>query len=107
MKAVRCVVKVGFLSDEGCCDSASSFPDGIRRLNLEVSLFERLERGGHPVHMLTVQYRMHPEIRAFPSGKPPLCVMVDVASVLPRCGACPRLGAGGVSPTRMRHGMYF
>lgn len=37
-------------------------------LNLEISLFERLERAGHPVHMLTVQYRMHPEIRAFPSG---------------------------------------
>ena len=40
-----------------------------KRLNLEISLFERLERAGHPVHMLTVQYRMHPEIRAFPSGE--------------------------------------
>lgn len=40
----------------------------ICSLNLEVSLFERLERAGYPVHMLTVQYRMHPEIRAFPSG---------------------------------------
>lgn len=39
------------------------------RLNLEISLFERLERAGHPVHMLTIQYRMHPEIRAFPSRK--------------------------------------
>ncbi|CAN0547209.1 unnamed protein product, partial [Ectocarpus sp. 12 AP-2014] len=39
------------------------------RLNLEVSLFERLERAGYPVHMLTVQYRMHPEIRAFPSAR--------------------------------------
>ncbi|CAM9371654.1 unnamed protein product, partial [Scytosiphon promiscuus] len=39
------------------------------RLNLEISLFERLERAGHPVHMLTVQYRMHPEIRAFPSER--------------------------------------
>lgn len=38
-------------------------------LNLEVSLFERLENAGYPVHMLTVQYRMHPEIRAFPSGE--------------------------------------
>lgn len=39
------------------------------RLNMEVSLFERLERAGYPVHMLTVQYRMHPEIRQFPSGE--------------------------------------
>lgn len=41
----------------------------VRSLNLELSLFERLESAGHPVHMLTVQYRMHPEIRAFPSGE--------------------------------------
>ena len=27
---------------------------------LGVSLFERLERAGHPVVMLTVQYRMRP-----------------------------------------------
>eukprot|EP00903_Cladosiphon_okamuranus_P019598 g18024.t1 len=39
------------------------------RLRLEVSLFERLENAGYPVHMLTVQYRMHPEIRAFPSAR--------------------------------------
>lgn len=38
-------------------------------LKLEVSLFERLEHAGFPLHMLTVQYRMHPEIRAFPSGE--------------------------------------
>ena len=41
----------------------------VPSLNLEVSLFERLEKAGYPVHMLTVQYRMHPEIRAFPSGE--------------------------------------
>ena len=37
------------------------------RLGLSMSLFERLERAGHEVLMLTVQYRMHPEIRRFPS----------------------------------------
>ncbi|CAN4110627.1 unnamed protein product [Withania somnifera] len=32
-----------------------------------VSLFERLQRAGYPVQMLKTQYRMHPEIRNFPS----------------------------------------
>ncbi|KAK6805384.1 hypothetical protein RDI58_003169 [Solanum bulbocastanum] len=31
------------------------------------SLFERLQRAGYPVQMLKTQYRMHPEIRNFPS----------------------------------------
>jgi senataxin len=34
---------------------------------LGMSLFERLERAHHEVVMLTIQYRMAPEIRAFPS----------------------------------------
>ncbi|XLU25568.1 uncharacterized protein [Arachis hypogaea] len=33
----------------------------------ECSMFERLQRAGHPVIMLTEQYRMHPEICKFPS----------------------------------------
>ncbi|CAL8130512.1 unnamed protein product [Prunus armeniaca] len=33
----------------------------------ECSMFERLQRAGHPVIMLTKQYRMHPEICLFPS----------------------------------------
>lgn len=33
----------------------------------ECSMFERLQRGGYPVVMLTQQYRMHPEICRFPS----------------------------------------
>lgn len=41
--------------------------DEASRLGLSMSLFERLERAGHEVLMLTVQYRMHPEIRQFPS----------------------------------------
>ncbi|KAJ8768098.1 hypothetical protein K2173_021038 [Erythroxylum novogranatense] len=31
------------------------------------SLFERFQRAGYPVNMLKTQYRMHPEIRNFPS----------------------------------------
>ncbi|CAJ1935953.1 unnamed protein product [Sphenostylis stenocarpa] len=31
------------------------------------SLFERLKEAGYPVKMLKTQYRMHPEIRSFPS----------------------------------------
>eukprot|EP01034_Spumella_vulgaris_P022409 gene22409-28533_t len=37
------------------------------RAGLGLSLFERLERANHEVVMLTIQYRMHPEIRLFPS----------------------------------------
>ncbi|KAF8389472.1 hypothetical protein HHK36_026167 [Tetracentron sinense] len=33
----------------------------------QCSMFERLQRAGHPVIMLTEQYRMHPEICQFPS----------------------------------------
>ncbi|CAL1385468.1 unnamed protein product [Linum trigynum] len=33
------------------------------------SLFERFQRAGYPVNMLKVQYRMHPEIRHFPSSE--------------------------------------
>ncbi|KAF5836519.1 AAA domain-containing protein [Dunaliella salina] len=32
------------------------------------SLFERLYAGGVPVHMLDVQYRMHPDISSYPSA---------------------------------------
>ncbi|KZV27524.1 hypothetical protein F511_04575 [Dorcoceras hygrometricum] len=34
----------------------------------QCSMFERLQRAGHPVIMLTQQYRMHPEICRFPSS---------------------------------------
>ncbi|VAI19196.1 unnamed protein product [Triticum turgidum subsp. durum] len=33
----------------------------------ECSMFERLQRAGYPVIMLTKQYRMHPDISRFPS----------------------------------------
>jgi senataxin len=35
---------------------------------LSQSLFERLEKANHEVVMLSIQYRMHPDIRLFPSN---------------------------------------
>ncbi|EXC33624.1 hypothetical protein L484_013821 [Morus notabilis] len=37
------------------------------KFHFECSMFERLQKAGHPVVMLTKQYRMHPEICQFPS----------------------------------------
>ena len=37
-----------------------------RSTKFDRSLFQRLEEAGHEVHMLNVQYRMHPVISAFP-----------------------------------------
>lgn len=42
--------------------SARALAQGYSR-----SLFSRLQTAGYPVHVLTTQYRMHPDIRAFPS----------------------------------------
>ncbi|KAK9867986.1 hypothetical protein WJX84_009523 [Apatococcus fuscideae] len=39
-----------------------------KHLQLERSLFQRLQAGGAAVVMLAVQYRMHPQIREFPSA---------------------------------------
>ncbi|KAL3835347.1 hypothetical protein ACJIZ3_010083 [Penstemon smallii] len=38
------------------------------KYSFQCSMFERLQRAGHPVIMLTQQYRMHPEICRFPSS---------------------------------------
>ncbi|KAF9609127.1 hypothetical protein IFM89_013381 [Coptis chinensis] len=37
------------------------------RFGYGMSLFKRLQKAGYPVQMLKTQYRMHPEIRYFPS----------------------------------------
>jgi len=37
-----------------------------RNTKYDRSLFQRLEEGGHQVHMLNTQYRMHPKISSFP-----------------------------------------
>jgi senataxin len=41
--------------------------EAARAVEMERSLFERLQAKGCPVALLSVQYRMHPEIRRFPS----------------------------------------
>jgi hypothetical protein len=40
--------------------SATILSSAARAGHLGVSLFERLERAGHEIVMLSVQYRMHP-----------------------------------------------
>jgi hypothetical protein len=42
---------------------------GVAARRLSRSMFERLQTAGARVHLLSVQYRMHPEIRAFPSER--------------------------------------
>ncbi|VFQ59069.1 unnamed protein product [Cuscuta campestris] len=41
--------------------------DVAKKFGYETSLFKRLQMAGYPVQMLKTQYRMHPEIRSFPS----------------------------------------
>ncbi|GIM12262.1 hypothetical protein Vretimale_15638 [Volvox reticuliferus] len=47
---------------------ATLFSAAAKETLLERSLFERLAQAGMAVKMLSVQYRMHPEIRNFPSS---------------------------------------
>ena len=46
---------------------ATILSEAAKAAAMERSLFERLQRQGCPVKVLTVQYRMDPEIRSFPS----------------------------------------
>jgi hypothetical protein len=46
---------------------ATILSEAAKSVAMERSLFERLQAQGCPVVLLTVQYRMHPEIRNFPS----------------------------------------
>jgi len=63
---------------------ATVLSGAARAGNLQRSLFERLAAAGAPVAMLTVQYRMHPAIRAFPSARFYQGRLVDAAQVLSR-----------------------
>lgn len=42
--------------------------DAIKR-KYDMSLFKRLQGAGYPVHVLDTQYRMHPQISAYPSAE--------------------------------------
>lgn len=46
---------------------ATVLSEAARAVAMERSLFERLQMQGCPVVLLSMQYRMHPEIRSFPS----------------------------------------
>lgn len=48
---------------------ATTFSDNSNRTNFCRSLFERLLQSGYDKTMLTIQYRMHPSIRKFPSDQ--------------------------------------
>ena len=48
---------------------ATTFSDNAIESNFARSLFERLLQSGYQKTMLTIQYRMHPLIRQFPSDK--------------------------------------
>ncbi|KAH7281053.1 hypothetical protein KP509_36G027600 [Ceratopteris richardii] len=46
-----------------------------------MSLFKRFQKAGYPVHMLKTQYRMHPQIREFPSEEFYDEALIDGSSV--------------------------
>lgn len=49
--------------------TATIFSREAKAANYGQSLFQRLQRGGHPKMMLDTQYRMHPSISSFASGR--------------------------------------
>jgi len=48
---------------------ATVLSDAAKARGYDTSLFKRLQTAGHGVHVLRTQYRMHPEIRSFPSAE--------------------------------------
>ena len=61
---------------------ATILSEAGKAVAMERSLFERLQAQGCPVALLSVQYRMHPEIRSFPSRHFYNNRLEDAASVL-------------------------
>ena len=61
---------------------ATTMSENSERTRYSRSLFERLADNGFKLHMLTVQYRMHPSIRSFPSRMFYSDMITDDPSVL-------------------------
>ena len=61
---------------------ATLFSTQTRGSGLDRSLFERLQQAGLPCILLSIQYRMHPQIRTFPSDYFYQGRLVDGISVL-------------------------
>lgn len=62
---IRAIVMVG----DPAQLPATIFSHEAKRANYGQSLFQRLQRGGHPKMMLDTQYRMHPGIASFASTR--------------------------------------
>lgn len=60
---------------------ATIFSMSGRNTKYDRSLFQRLEEAGHEVHLLDTQYRMHPDISAFPRRVFYQGQLTDAASV--------------------------
>jgi senataxin len=60
---------------------ATIFSMSGRTTKYDRSLFQRLEEAGHEVHLLDIQYRMHPDISAFPRTVFYQGQLTDAASV--------------------------
>lgn len=92
-----------------CCRPAHAPPLSVQpcllQVQMERSLFERLQQQGAPVKMLSVQYRMHPAIRQV--GRACSCHCGTGAGVPVRCGRL-RLLAGTLPwLLRMRRQLKF
>ncbi|OMO92078.1 putative helicase MAGATAMA 3 [Corchorus olitorius] len=69
-----CGAAAGCSTDHGCNPGgdpvqlpATVISPIAEKFGYGTSLFQRFQRAGYPVKMLKTQYRMHPEIRSFPS----------------------------------------
>lgn len=61
--------KVVVMVGDPCQLPAIVFSSKAKNCNYDQSLFQRLQRLGHPVSMLETQYRMHPDIAQYSSAR--------------------------------------
>lgn len=65
---------------------ATVLSDRAKDHGYDDSLFKRFQTAGYPVNMLTVQYRMHPEVRAH-LHRPHISLTHTASWALPHCKA--------------------